>query len=347
MSDVLIRQTGHLGHVTLNRPKAINALTHGMVRDIHSALLTWKDDPSVTAILIDGEGERGFCAGGDIAAIYQSARSHDGTAAQFWREEYPLNALISRYPKPYVALMHGIVMGGGVGLSAHGSFRIVTGTSRIAMPEVGIGFVPDVGGLHLLSRAPGELGAYLGLTGAPMKAVDAILCGFADCCVNAEFLPQVIQNIAECHRAEDVAAAIRSVASAPPPGELADKRAWIDACFRHESIEDILAALDAHSNADAHATAAIIRKQSPTSLKVTLRGLRSARSQSLAECLKMEFRMAVATTLHHDLAEGIRAAVIDKDRQPKWRPATLDDVSPALVASHFSAPAGGDLDLPE
>ncbi len=345
MSDLLIRREGSLGHVTLNRPKALNAITREMVGSIHAALDAWAEDAAIQAVLIDGAGERGLCAGGDISAIYEATLSGSDAPAHFWREEYGVNALIARYPKPYVAIMDGIVMGGGVGMSAHGSHRIVTERSRIAMPEVGIGFVPDVGGTYLLSRAPGELGTYVGLTASPMNAADAILCGFADLCAPSTQSPALIESLRHASTAVEVETALQSIHVDAGPSRLAAQRDWIDACFCYDTIEEILAALEAHQVEDARTTATLIRRHSPTSLKITLRALREARAlPNLERCLELEYRVAVATLANPDLREGIRAAVIDKGT-PQWSPARIEDVTDEMVARHFRAPSSGDLHL--
>ncbi|QEU89799.1 enoyl-CoA hydratase/isomerase family protein [Streptomyces kanamyceticus] len=349
--QVLLRTEGHAAFLTLNRPRALNALTHAMVRRIDEALTAWEHDPAVRTVVITGAGERGLCAGGDIRAIYEDARagSEEPTAASasasadFWRDEYRLNARIARYPKPYVAVMDGIVMGGGVGVSAHGDVRVVTERSRIAMPETGIGFVPDVGGTYLLALAPGELGTHLALTGAQVGSADALLCGLADHFVPHDDLPRFLGELA----ARPVWDALKEYVRQPPPGELAGQRRWIDACYAADTVEEIVARLRGHGARAAEAAAETLATKSPTALKVTLTALRGAPGLGpLERVLEQEYRVSCAALSSYDLVEGIRAQVIDKDRSPRWKPATLAEVTGADVARHFGTPpAGGELHL--
>ncbi|GGX37700.1 enoyl-CoA hydratase/isomerase family protein [Streptomyces noursei] len=334
---VLLRTEGRAGYLTLNRPRALNALTHAMVRRIDQALTAWESDPAVETVVLTGAGERGLCAGGDIRAIHDDVRAGGGAAsAAFWRDEYRLNARIARYPKPYVALMDGIVMGGGVGLSGHGRVRIVTERSRIAMPETGIGFVPDVGGTHLLGLAPGELGTHLALTGAQIGAGDALLCGLADHFVPIASLPRLIADLAHVPAHEAVGRYVQEA----PPGELAARRPWIDACYAAATVEEILRRLPTDEDQAAKEAAETLHSRSPTSLKVTLAALRRARGLgSLERVLDQEYRISCAALTAPDLVEGIRAQVIDKDRNPRWSPAALSEVTDADVARFF-APLG-------
>ncbi|KAA0940483.1 enoyl-CoA hydratase/isomerase family protein [Streptomyces apricus] len=336
-APVLLRTAGRAAHLVLNRPKVINALDHAMVRRIDEALTAWEDDPAVGTVVLTGAGERGLCAGGDIRAVHDDARDGDGTAsAAFWRDEYRLNARIAHYPKPYVAVMDGIVMGGGVGVSAHGSVRVVTERSRIAMPETGIGFVPDVGGTHLLARAPGELGTHLALTGAHIGAGDALLCGLADHYVPSASLPRFVADLA----ALPVREALDRHAEPPPHGELAGRREWIDSCFAAGTVEEIVRRLSAHGDPAAKETAETLLAKSPTALKVTLAAVRRARRLgSLERALEQEYRVSCAALATPDLVEGIRAQVVDKDRTPRWSPATLAEVTDADV-ERFFAPLG-------
>lgn len=331
---------GRVGRLTLNRPRALNALTHAMVSRVDAALTAWEHDPSLATVVIDGAGDRGLCAGGDIRAIHEDARTGGATSPAFWRDEYRLNARIARYPKPYVALMDGIVMGGGVGVSAHGDVRIVTERSRVAMPETGIGLVPDVGGTYLLARSPGELGTHLALTGAAVGAADALLCGLADHFVPSGQLPALVAELAST----DAPVAVRRHATAPPDGELAADREWIDACYAADSVEEIVDRLFASGHQKAKQTAETILTRSPTALKATLAAVRRARrAGTLEEVLTAEYRASCAALRTPDLVEGIRAQVIDKDRTPRWSPAELGQVTAADV-DHFSAvPPGGDL----
>ncbi|MDH7796904.1 MULTISPECIES: enoyl-CoA hydratase/isomerase family protein [unclassified Beijerinckia] len=344
MNDIVVARQGNIGRLTLNRPKALNALSRDMVRVMGDALETWRNDPAVVAVLVDGAGERGLCAGGDIRLIYDEARAGRYIADDFWREEYIVNAAISAFPKPYIALMDGIVMGGGVGISAHGSHRIVTDRTRLAMPEVAIGFSPDVGGSYLLARAPGELGTWAGLTAIPMSGADALVCGMADYYCPSAALPGLIEALAQVKNAAEVEAAIRSVATEPPVSALATHRAAIDAGFSKKTIEEILVALDGAGNDFLAEAANRMRRHSPTSLKVTLRALREARAANdLKASLRMEYRIATACIRRHDMIEGIRAVVVDKDQKPSWQPDTLAGVSAADVAAFFAPPVAGDM----
>jgi enoyl-CoA hydratase len=338
---VLLHRDGPVGRIVLNRPRALNALTHGMVRRIAAALDDWERDASVQLVEVSGAGERGLCAGGDIRAIREDAMAGGDAARAFWRDEYRLNARIAAYSKPYVALMDGIVMGGGVGVSAHGSVRVVTERSAVAMPETGIGFVPDVGGTYLLSRAPGELGTHLALTASPVGAADALLCGLADVFVPVGLLhPALGQG-----RAERREQAVERHAQSAPPGELAGQREWIDACYGAETVEEIVERLlDSGERAAKEAAEQILAK-SPTALKVTLRSLRLARGLgSLERVLEQEYRVSCAALSWPDLVEGVRAQVVDKDRSPRWSPATLRGVTGDAVEGCFSS--GGNHDHP-
>jgi enoyl-CoA hydratase len=312
-----------------------------MVTAMRSVLTDCEHDDSVRAVVLSGAGERGLCAGGDIIAVYHSARADGAAAKRFWHDEYLLNAQIGRYPKPYVALMDGIVMGGGVGVGAHANVRVVTDTSKMAMPEVGIGFVPDVGGTYLLSRAPGGVGLHAALTGAPFSGADAIAMGFADHYVPHQALADFTRAIVDV----GVEAALDRDAVAPPSSELMAQRSWIDECYIGETVSDIVAALRKHEAGPAGDAADLIATRSPTSLAVTLEAVRRARRlETLEDVLRQEYRVSCATLRSHDLVEGIRAQIIDKDRDPKWSPSSLADVSPADVAAFF-APVENELAL--
>jgi enoyl-CoA hydratase len=336
--ELLVSQAGSLGRISLNRPKALNSLTLGMVRGIDRALADFAVDQTVAAVLLTGEGERGLCAGGDIRAIHDSGRAGTDLAATFWREEYRLNARIHHFPKPYVAVMDGLVMGGGVGLSAHGRHRIVTEETQLAMPETGIGFFPDVGASWLLSRQPGEFGTYIGLTGARMGPADVIAAGLADRHVARGRLAALIDQLAalpaDAGHAE-VEAVIAGLATPAAPGLSADIRAMIDRAFGADSIEDILARLDGEAGEAAAATRRTLAAKSPIASKVALRLMRLGRaSASLEDCLEREFAATAAVLQSHDFYEGVRAAVIDKDRHPAWSPKSLAEVDEAMVARY-------------
>lgn len=334
---VRLRTEGRAAYLTLDRPRAINALTHEMVLLAAAALDRWEHDPDVGVVVLSGAGERGLCAGGDIRAIHDDARAGGRASVAFWRDEYRLNARIARYPKPYVALMDGIVMGGGVGVSAHGAVRVVTERSRIAMPETLIGFVPDVGGTHLLAAAPGELGTHLALTGDAVGAGDALLLGLADHFMPAERLPEFAAALAS----GDVGAAVRRYSAPAPGAPLAGARAWIDHCYAAPTVEEIVDRLRTCGEPEAKETAGALLERSPTALKVTLEAVRRARALGALEpVLEQEFRVSCTALSSPDLVEGVRARVVDKDRAPRWSPATLAEVSRADVERHF-APLDG------
>lgn len=333
--EVIIRTEGRAGRITLNRPKALNALTLGMVREIWSALLSWKADPAVTVVIFDGAGDRAFCAGGDVLSLYNSRNDGSDLARIFWREEYRLNALIHRYPKPVVAIMDGIVMGGGIGLSAHiqGGGRIVTDRSMLAMPETGIGLIPDVGGTWLLGRSIGELGTYMGLTGARMNGADAIQTGFAD-----TYLPH--------GETSALVSALTATAGQPvtdvldeatdrhpiPPSPLMAMKDDVDRFFGKPTVEAILAELQTTTAEWAQKTRADLLVKSPLALKATLKALRRARQLgSLEEALNVEFRLCTHLFERGEFPEGVRALLVDKDKSPKWNPPRLEDVTDAML----------------
>jgi enoyl-CoA hydratase len=343
--DVLVNVSQGVGLITLNRPRAINSLTHPMVKAMSPVLADWAHNDDIHAVMVDGAGERGLCAGGDIVAIYHSALA-DGSekgkeARQFWHDEYLLNAQIARLPKPYVALMDGIVMGGGVGVGVHGSVRIVTDTTKMAMPEVGIGFIPDVGGTLYLSRAPGLLGLHSALTGAPFGGEDAIAMGFAD-----HYLPhEALADFKRAVIADGIDAALAAHTAEPPPSQLLAQRDWIEHCYAGETVADIVAALRGHDAGPAGRAADLIATRSPISASVALEAVRRAgKLATLEDVLRQEYRTSCGSLRSHDLVEGIRAQVIDKDRNPKWSPASLAAVTTADVEDYF-APADRELEF--
>lgn len=339
---VLTRRDGRVGHIVLNRPKAINALTQEMVTIIQAALDEWAGDPAVQSVVLSGAGDRGLCAGGDIVSIYRDGVAHGTESLAFWAAEYRLDATIANYPKPFVAIMDGIVLGGGIGLSAHGSVRVVTERSKIGMPETGIGFFPDVGGTYLLSRAPGELGTHLALTAGSVRAGDAIAVGLADWYVTSDKLPALIASLATLPPEE----AIAQVAEpAPASGLLAD-REWIDAAYEGDDVIKIHARLAGSEIDAARETAVVLASKSPTSVMVTLRALRSAADlPTLEEALNQEYRLSVRFHGSADFLEGVRAQVIDKDRNPRWSPASIDEVTEETVAAYFTTLGADELGL--
>ena len=342
-SDEILTRVDHgVGLITLNRPKAINSLTHTMVTALSQVLTDWERDDAVRAVVLSGAGERGLCAGGDVVAVYNSAKADGVEARRFWWDEYLLNAHIGRYAKPYIALMDGIVMGGGVGVSAHASTRIVTDTTKLAMPEVGIGLVPDVGGTYLLSRAPGLLGLHAALTGAPFFGADAIAMGFADHFVPHDKLADFTQSVI----AEGPEAAVAAHAIDPPASQLMAQREWIDDCYAGETVADIVAALRGHDAGPANDAANLIATRSPSSLAVALEAVRrAAKLDTLEDVLTQEYRTSCGSLRSPDLVEGIRAQIIDKDRNPQWSPASLTAVTAEDVEAFFT-PADPDLTFP-
>jgi len=335
-AEVLFERRGALGLITLNRPKALNALTQGMCVAIKAQLDEWAKDDAFKSVAIRGNGDRAFCAGGDIRALYESGKAKTPYALQFYRDEYILNATIKRYPKPYIALIHGIDMGGGVGVSVNGSHRIAGESMVFAMPETGIGLFPDVGGSYFLPRCPGQLGMFLGLTGARLKTTDSLYAGIA-----TDFVPMAHWEMLLTALADGTApdTAIAGLKDSVPGTFLAEHRDAIDRTFGQGSVEDILAALDAEHTDWAQDTANTIRAKSPTSLKIAFRQIREGKSLSFDECMKMEYRMVNRIVAGHDFYEGVRAVIIDKDNAPKWQPAALSGVSDADVGAYF-APLG-------
>ncbi len=345
-AEVGLRRDGRLGRITLRRPKAINALTPDMVRAMDAALAHWSVEPDLIGVLIDGEGERGLCAGGDIRFMHDCVRvGAPERADAFAFHEYRLNARIARLPKPYVAIMDGLVMGGGVGVSAHGSIRIVTERTRLAMPEAGIGFLPDVGATFLLAAAPFECGTHAALTGEAMGAADAIFCGLADHHVRSDRVPALIAELGRCRDAAELEPCVTAAASPPGPGWFAKHTGWIEPCYRHDQVPAILDALAARPEPAARAAAARIGRNAPTSLAVTLRALRNGRRFGRLEpCMEQEYQLATGLLRRPDFLEGVRAAVIDKDRNPSWQPASLAEVDLDEVERLFGSTLS--LDLP-
>ena len=326
---VLVRTEGALGRLTLNRPKAINALDQEMIALLTQALERWRHDSDVQIVLIDGAGERGMCAGGDVRALHAqivSGRSDD--TVEFFRAEYALDALIAEYPKPVVTIADGITMGGGIGLSGHAAIRIVTERSTLAMPETRIGFTPDVGGTWLLGRAPGRLGEYFGLTGNTMNAADAVYLGFADHVVPSDRLDALREALA--YRADPTGPSeiVLLFDETPAPSDLPSARAWIDEAFSADTVAEIVDRLREAEDADAHATADLLESLAPTGLAVTLDAVREARAMpGLRAALEGEYRRVLWFVHRHpDLVEGIRAQLIDKDRTPRWDPPTIADL---------------------
>lgn len=343
--SVIVRREGRAGRITLNRPRALNALAYEMVAPMVDALRAWADDPKVELVILDGAGERGLCAGGDVVSLYHSKKAGTDLARRFWGDEYVLNAMIGSYCKPFVAIQDGIVMGGGIGLSGHASHRIVTERSMLAMPETAIGLIPDVGGTWLLAHAPGQIGVFLGLTGHRMNAGDALYAGISDTCIASGGLPELIDVLANTD--EPVSVAIAQRATAPSSSVLADNREMIDRVFSLPTVEQIRAALAVEPGDFAAKVAKAIGPCSPLAMKATLAAIRRSKALgSLARALEVEYRLCVRLFERGEFAEGIRALLIDKDRKPAWNPARLEAVDDALLESLFaSLPSGGDIRL--
>jgi len=350
-TDLIARREGSVGVIRLNRPKAINAVTLEMFRDIDKALVQFEADPAVGLILLEGAGERGLCAGGDIRALYDSSQVKGDLGKILWREEYILNARIAKFAKPYVAFMDGIVMGGGVGLSAHGRHRVVTEKTKLAMPEVGLGFFPDVGGTWLLSRSPGEIGTYFGLTGQTMNGPDAIYARFADAVVPSgrlAALREKLVNLSAGVNSAEVKAVIDGFATGERSGPVAAMQPQIDRWFAHDRMQDIIAALQRDGSELAQSTLKTLNEKSPRGMVVALKLLRLARtSSSLEQCLVREYRAALEVFNSDDFREGVRAAVIDKDRNPRWSPPAIEDVTPEMVAPYFAEIGADELKFDE
>jgi enoyl-CoA hydratase len=342
-AEILFDRRGAAGLVTLNRPQALNAVTLGMVRAFTRQLNEWRDDPSITRVVVSAAGGRAFSAGGDIRALYDLGRAgRHAEMLPFWREEYVLNTIIKHYPKPYVALIDGIVMGGGVGLSVHGSHRVAGDRFQFAMPEVSIGFFPDVGATWFLPRLPGELGAYCALTGERLGAADAVTGAIATHRVSSSRFADLADALCGAVSVDATLAAFAEPAEeGKVEGKLAAHRAAIDRLFKADRVEDILAALDADAAGGrdaefARTTAATIRLKSPTSLKLALAQMRAGARLSFQACMQTEFRIVSRLIHGHDFYEGVRAVIVDKDNAPQWRPAALAEVSDAEIARHFA-----------
>lgn len=339
MSDLSIRIEGRAGRITLTRPKALNALSYDMCLAIEDALDAWANDDAVALVIIDAEGEKAFCAGGDIQELYNRGRAGEYAYGQtFWRDEYRLNAKIAEYPKPYIAFMQGFTMGGGVGISCHGSHRIVSDSSRIAMPECGIGLVPDVGGSLLLARAPGRLGEYLGCSGARMGPGDAIFAGFADHYIPEADWPAVIEALSQTGDLAPLEAATRPAPEAP----LAAQQPAIDAFFAGEALIDIVNALRADGGDFAAETLKTLGRNSPLSMAATVEMIHRLRGPSadIRRALELEYRFTYRAMEKSDFLEGIRAAVIEKDRSPDWQHSL--DAPPQMAATQMLLPLGAD-----
>ena len=347
---ILSEVVDHVGVLTLNRPKALNALSLDMVRQMHAQLVDWAADLQVRSVLVRGAGEKAFCAGGDVRALYDSYRADDGLWLQFFEEEYALDLYIAEYPKPYVALMDGYTMGGGMGIAQPAALRIATDRTRMAMPEVGIGYFPDVGGSFFLPRLPGFVGFYLGLTGVQIGPADALFAGLADVCMShedAQDLPALARRLNHIawHRPPQQRIAGWAAASDIGDAPLAAVSEAIAQHFSQPGAAAIVASLRTETRAAfqpwAQETLALIEKRSPIAVAVTWELLSRGSGAPLADCLQMELALDQAWMPRGDLIEGVRALLVDKDQSPRWNPPRLDDVDDALIQSFFTKPARG------
>ena len=350
--ELIVERVGQVGSITLNRPRVLNVLTPVMVDGLNATLKAWAGDAAIKAVVIRGatrdDGKTPFCAGGDIRMLYEQRVDPERRfAVHFYQEEYRLNRRLHQFPKPHVALIDGVVMGGGVGASIHGSHRVMSERTLFAMPETGIGLFPDVGATHFLPRCPGHFGLYLGLTGARIGVADAVHCGLGTHHVPSAKIAALDRALLEADYARDprktVDAVIADFAAKPSVAPLESHRGGIERAFSAPSVEQIFARLEADGSPFATDTLKQLRTKSPLSLKVTFRQLTRHGDLSFDEAMKLEYRLAVHCNFGREFFEGIRAVVVDKDQAPQWRPARLEDVTEAMVDDYFRMPAGGDM----
>lgn len=339
--EILFERRGRAGLVTLNRPEALNALTSGMVHALHGQLREWAVDPDIARVVVRAAGDRAFCAGGDIRALHDWGRAGDPRILEFYRDEYRLDTFVKRFPKPYVSLIDGIVMGGGVGISVHGSHRLGTEATMFAMPETGIGLFPDVGGTYFLPRMPGRIGTWEALTGARLGQADALEAGVLTHAVARDERDAIVDALCV---ADDVDEALRPFQRSAGEPAVASHRDAIDRVFSHDTVEAIVEALAGEGEWGAE-TARTILSKSPTSLKIALRQMQVGAEASFEECMRIEFRIVSRVVEGHEFYEGVRAQIIDKDRDPHWDPPSLSGVGDAMVDSYFAPLPGGELQL--
>lgn len=354
MKDILFTEIagvyGNLGMITLNRPQTLNALSVEMILALDKQLKSWAQNPNIKAVIIQGAGEKAFCAGGDIRRVYEISEDYTAEPMQFFQYEYRMNHRIFQFPRPYIALVHGITMGGGAGVSVHGSHRVGAENLRFAMPETGIGFYPDIGASYFLPRCLDRVGFYLALTGNIINAADALYAGIIDAIVPQQKFDALIAMLAEtkfpADAHESVSQIINQFTVEVEPSSLLLHRYDIERCFSHQSIEAIIAALQHEKTPWAQTTLTTLLSRSPTSLKVTLRELQSSMLLSFDECMQMEYRITNRFLKNHDFYEGVRAAIIDKDKSPQWQPKTLAEVHATDVDAYF-APLPQELSFAE
>lgn len=340
---VLVRRQGTVGRISLDRPEAINALNIPMVLAMQQALDAWREDPAVSVVLIDGRGERGFCAGGDIRFVHRSITEDRNLVLRLWQAQYRLDVCVAEYPKPVVTIADGVTMGGGMGLASHASHRVATRRSVFGMPEVGIGLAPDVGGLFLFSHAPGETGTHAALAGVTLNAADALCMGLADYVLRGEDIAGLVAGLQGSHPTP-LLAALHSAEEAGAPAVLT-QRTWIDECYADNDVASIVRALEQHADPRAQAAAEVLLAGSPTALAVTLEALRRAATMGrVRECFRQDYRVSSRFLEHPDLLEGIRARLVDKDQTPHWEPPDLGSLDlPGLQG--FFEPLAEEVDL--
>lgn len=341
-TDVIFEVEGALGLITLNRPKALNALTLDMIRALDAKLIAWATDPNIASVMIRGAGEKAFCAGGDVVALHQPG--NDQLITEFFRDEYRLNRTIFRYPKPYLALIDGFTMGGGVGVAILGRYRVATERTVFAMPETGVGMFPDVGGTYFLPRLPGELGMYLALTGARLKGDGCIYAGLAEAVISSDRNDELLSGLAAGRLPDELLPGLKV-----EPGEpaVAEHRKVIDRCFAGGSVEEIMTCLEAEGGEWAAKTLATMRRMSPTAMKIAHRQLREGAKLDFEDCMILEYRLSQRVARGHDFPEGVRAVLIDKDMSPKWEPPTLAEVTDKDMDGVFAPLPDGDLTFPD
>ncbi|MFN3232125.1 MAG: enoyl-CoA hydratase/isomerase family protein [Alphaproteobacteria bacterium] len=343
--EVLFEKRGGVGLITLNRPKALNALNQPMVLDIHPKMIEWADDDEVQAVVIQAAGDRAFCAGGDILWLRNNGLNDRPTALSFFWDEYRLNRYIKNYPKPYIAFIDGITMGGGCGLSVHGDFRVATERTTYAMPETGIGLFPDVGGSFFMPRCPGETGMYSAITGDRLRPADALHLGIATSYTPSEKLDDLLKALVEgdLSSEENITDILQGFHEDPGPSDVKLLQGQIDVIFRENSLEEVVETLKINGSNFAQKTLDTIEGKSPTSMKVTFRQMREGAKLDFDDCMKMEYRIVTEVMAGHDFYEGVRAVIVDKDNEPKWAPDTLEAVTDADVDAYFRSLGGQDL----
>ncbi|MDH5557185.1 MAG: enoyl-CoA hydratase/isomerase family protein [Alphaproteobacteria bacterium] len=340
-ADILFEVEGALGLITLNRPKALNALTLGMIRAMDAQLIKWATDPNIASVMVRGAGDKAFCAGGDVVALHQPG--NEQLIVEFFRDEYRLNRTIFRYPKPYLALIDGFTMGGGVGVAILGRYRVATERTVFAMPETGIGMFPDVGGTYFLPRLPGELGMYLAMTGARLKGTGCVHAGLAEAVIASDRSEALVAGLAAGRHPDEL---LPELASADAEAALDEHRALIDKCFAADSVEAIMDCLAAEGGEWVEKTLATMRRMSPTAMKIAHRQLREGAKLDFEDCMILEYRLSQRVARGHDFPEGVRAVLVDKDMSPKWVPPTLAEVSDEEIDGVFAPLPDGDLTFP-